>query len=858
MNFLLRTAQPTILDSSGVPELPKDTSAAPKRPNTLEGLIAEDPFPTPSTSDDGNGFGVASGNAEGLNEKAHVEIENHRDVTEEEGWITIPSRELPEDWADAHEISSFRSLHRSFIFPGEQLHILVCLSASKQDTVEIVTPFRVAALMNKNGLFAPGTKGNAPHSEIVKGEVNGTHKENGANQSSEVNGETTLATEEHNNKEENVPTGETLLKRESHKRRTEILLERFRNSHFFVRVAGSDEPLWCKKNISESFSVGSDRVGEKISGNDSGPKKNQKRGNLLSAVIERGDFDRNASGGVARNTVKCCSLPNGDIVVLLQVNIGTEIAEDPVLEVLQFEKYHTSNETHNSVDERNHDDPYGELLKWLLPLDCPVVPPVRPLSPPSLSSNLLAGSPSQRQGASSSGSQLFSFGHFRSYSMNSLPQATTAPAPAPPPPNPQQSFELEDWDRFSPQKTLKGQDVGNEGILSFRGVSLETQRFSVHCGLEGLYIPGRRWRRKLEIIQPVEIQSFVADCNTEDLICVQIKNVAPARTPDIIIFVDAINIIFEETSTGRPPITLPVACIEAGNDHRLPNLALRTGEQHSFILKPAPLVGKDSNAQGERTSRKPFPQGTITSLHRRMGSKSGEIRRDVANVDQYSVLVSCRCSCTDSRLFFKHPISWQPRVARDLLISVASEMSERTLGTSGASQLPVQVLTLQASNLTSEDLTLTVLAPASFTSPPSVISLNSAPSTPMGASDLKDWEQEISSLSRYDTVPLVSVKQKESDGGNRSLSLREPIIPTSDCIANTSLSCTHLWLQSTIPLGYVPSQSTATVRLELLPLTDGIITLDTLQVAVKEKGITYIPEQSLKIYSTSSIATGIS
>lgn len=39
-----------------------------------------------------------------------------------------------------------------------------------------------------------------------------------------------------------------------------------------------------------------------------------------------------------------------------------------------------------------------------------------------------------------------------------------------------------------------------------------------------------------------------------------------------------------------------------------------------------------------------------------------------------------------------------------------------------------QILTLQASNLTSEDLTLTVLAPASFTSP-SVVSLNS-PTTP--------------------------------------------------------------------------------------------------------------------------------
>lgn len=35
----------------------------------------------------------------------------------------------------------------------------------------------------------------------------------------------------------------------------------------------------------------------------------------------------------------------------------------------------------------------------------------------------------------------------------------------------------------------------------------------------------------------------------------------------------------------------------------------------------------------------------------------------------------------------------------------------------------------------------------------------------------------------------------------------------------------------------VPAQSTATIKLELLPLTDGIITLDTLHIDVKEKGI---------------------
>lgn len=35
----------------------------------------------------------------------------------------------------------------------------------------------------------------------------------------------------------------------------------------------------------------------------------------------------------------------------------------------------------------------------------------------------------------------------------------------------------------------------------------------------------------------------------------------------------------------------------------------------------------------------------------------------------------------------------------------------------------------------------------------------------------------------------------------------------------------------------MPAQSTATIKLEVLPLTDGIITLDSLQIDVKEKGI---------------------
>lgn len=212
--------------------------------------------------------------------------------------------------------------------------------------------------------------------------------------------------------------------------------------------------------------------------------------------------------------------------VLLQVNVGANLLEDPVLEILQFEKHQTKNVSSHSRDDVFHanQEPCGELLTWLLPLDNTLSPPARSLSPPPLITNPGIGSTSQRPNlAGTSGSQLFSFGTFRSYSMSAIPQ-TTAPPPAPvTTPSSKPKFELEDWDRFSYQKFVKNQKTDKEELLSFRGVSLEPERFSVCCGLEGVYVPGRRWRRKLEIIQPIEIHCFGADCNTDDLLCVQIK-----------------------------------------------------------------------------------------------------------------------------------------------------------------------------------------------------------------------------------------------------------------------------------------------------------------------------------------------
>lgn len=827
MNFLLRPNQTAAAAADHPPAPARKTP-----PATLEGLIADDKSPLVVTSgeDSRDSFGGENGNLTSTSALNFAPLDDkHIDVKEDQGWITIPFKELPDDWGSAPDMHWFSPLDRSFVFPGEQVHIVACLSASKQDT-EIITPFKVAAMMNKNGVgqSPKGQNGNVidkeSSSDAEQVEPNG-----------QVDGKIEI-------RHQGDLSASESLRMEDYRRQTQTLLQRFKDSHFFVRIAESGEPLWSKRGAKEA-SEGVD---------DSGSTKGEtaESGTSITAVIDSGRFDAQVSGGLARCSVKCSSLANGDIVVLLQVNVGVDALNEPVLEILQFEKHRDRDAMLESDMATNSAEcnPYGELLKWLLPLDNSHNAVNRPRSPP-----LVNASHKQSLSASSGGSQLFSFGHFRSYSMSSLPQ-NVPPVSSPPVSiaSSKPAFDLEDWERFASQKSTNNPKTGGQDLLSFRGVSLEPERFSVSCGLEGIYIPGRRWRKQLEIIQPVDIHTFAAYCNTDDLLCVQIKNVAPAHLPDIAVYIDAITIILEEASKSGPPLSVPLASIESGTNHSLPNLVLRRGEEHSFILKPATSVLKKSTTYNDKIIKPSRSKVGSRAASMRLPPKATvEGKRIItsSSSDKYAVLVSCRCNYSESRLFFKKPTDWRPRISRDLMISVASEISKQTLDlTSRVSRLPVQVLTLQASNLTSEDLTLTILAPASLTCPPSVLSLNSAPSSPSSFVGFPTTEKPS-------TVPRTAENQKEN--ATQSLSFDEQAVSVADAIPTTALRCTHLWLHSKVPLGCVPSQSTATIKLELLPLTDGIITLDTLQINVKEKGQIYIPEHALKINATSSIATGI-
>ncbi|KQK23601.1 uncharacterized protein LOC100846542 [Brachypodium distachyon] len=827
MNFLYRTAQ------SELPRIPeqdhrKDESSH-KSAKTLEGLIADDPYRTPvSAEEDGagnNGVGEIGGDAASAassDSKSSAPTGKHSDVSEDEGWITIPDTELPENWNDISDMAQLRPLDRCFLFPGEQVHIMACLSASQQDA-QVISPFRIAAVMSKiENSLQHSTNETSPVSE--NGDANGTAGDSSSH-GVEDNMESVELSDKESPSKQDIMETESLLRMEDHKLQTENMLRRFKRSNFFVRIAESDEPLWSKKRVAAT------KTTDEQSYSDSQGNSKVSRSNVYNTISDKGFFDGSTSGGVARDTARCYALQNGDIVVILQVNVGVSNMEDPVLEVLQFEKCISSNYIReNLVDGVPNaiEDPCRELLSWLLPLD-------RTLPPRSLSPATLNPSISHKQSYSAPGSQIFSLSHFRSYSMPS-PSSAQSPNIRPQP--------ISETQEFVPEKPAKTPDVINDGQLSFRGVPLEPERYSVRCGLEGVYLPGKRWSKKVEIIQPIEVHSFSAKCTAENLLCVLIKNIAPQHVEDIVVFIDAITVVFEEASKGGSPLSLPIASIEVGHGHSLPNLALRRGEEHSFILKPAIMSSRDrrSNSVVPLTLSLPKMTGAATNASVPRVSESS-----VPLTDQYAVLVSYHCNYTESKLFFKQATSWQPCAASDLMISVSSELSLRNPSPSArVPQLPVQVLTLEATNMTSENLTLTVLAPEASGSS-SVVSLNSAPTTPNGSYDNLNEPVRRSGLGKHGMGfqrlnSVVAGSPKESDNGGNRMS--------------TSAGCTHLWLQSAVPLGCIPARSSTTVKLELLPLTDGIITLDTLQITIKEKGLTYIPEHSLEIHACSGISAG--
>nr|KAJ0205451.1 hypothetical protein LSAT_V11C500250690 [Lactuca sativa] len=114
-------------------------------------------------------------------------------------------------------------------------------------------------------------------------------------------------------------------------------------------------------------------------------------------------------------------------------------------------------------------DPYGDLLKWLLPLKNSIPSPSPSLTPsPQMNSSSIRSSSKNVNPSATSASPIFSFGHFRSYSMSAIPPSDVPVLPS----SSMSSIDLEDQNQFSSRKSMDEKGEA-EGLLSFRGVPLE-------------------------------------------------------------------------------------------------------------------------------------------------------------------------------------------------------------------------------------------------------------------------------------------------------------------------------------------------------------------------------------------------
>ncbi|CAI5505155.1 unnamed protein product [Closterium sp. Naga37s-1] len=288
--------------------------------------------------------------------------------------------------------------------------------------------------------------------------------------------------------------------------------------------------------------------------------------------------------------------------------------------------------------------------------------------------------------------------------------------------------------------------VGWEGLLSFRGVPLEPQRFSGNCGRLGPFVPGRKWVRGVRVLQPLCVESYTAECGHEDVICVMVENILPREgaTAGVILYVDSISLEARSSVSMSLQQSLPVhvARLESGSSKEaLPGLPLRPGEQHSFIITPqcsgnAQIVkapsgaNKDAGGRGRRPggagagggSAKGGPlsggnEGSSNSLAAafsfgRLTEKAAVLEEESEGEDmpvdsspEYSLIISCSCSHTAAQLRYRHPLAWRPRPPRDLLLSISPDniscSPTSSTSSSSSSLLPASTNSTAASSSSS-------------------------------------------------------------------------------------------------------------------------------------------------------------
>eukprot|EP00850_Spirogloea_muscicola_P012682 SM000083S22729 [mRNA] locus=s83:128706:135173:- [translate_table: standard] len=774
--------------------------------------------------------------------RARMPIEGHRVVGLDEGGVILPQGPLPDLVASSApaEVAAIVPRARDFVFAGEQLRIVVYLSPAKQQQ-------------------STGAAAKLPEHTFVRRTSSTVYLQN----SPQVLERRDMASR-----------SQALIRDEAFAEASRAALESAARSVFHVRLTSPDGYPSTRVGVRTALHHG-----------------------CTPLVAEGPAAEHGAAGGLTR-AASMSALPNGDVVIVLQVVVASSfVGSDAVLEVLQYER---SDSGGDSMDESLAD---LNLLRWLLPLE--VASTALPLDTAAAAA-ASAGRASPPPASLPMSSSTPSFSSLAGFSFSS-----TSSAPSPPRPTaaaaaaglaaslrlPTGSKSSSTSGTVSPPLYLDDElggralytpdGVGNEGLLSFRGHTLDPQRFAAQWGLDGLHTPGRKWVRHVAVLMPLTIESFAAECDMSDLICVLVENVLPASGngagSGVTMFIDAVSL---ECEGEWPAAAGPLVSLEVGEPHRLPDLPLRPGEQHSFVLR-SNLKRQPAEAQPQRQ-----PEDRLDS--RGLQSAQGERAGVHVGVKepQFSVLLSCRSSHSESSLLFRHHLSWSPRPRRDVLLSVSQESpasrsstASSTAHTSSLSHqfIKSQAVSVHATNLTSEELHLTLLAPVSLaatalgrltfpTSPmhggppprtgsapaplfPHREALNGDHDSPLTGSG----ERRAHNRSSSSQGPLLPpVRRMESLLGAAAVAVSQRQASLSAAAASTAADApsvaepsprSYLWLQSVAPMGKVPPHSTTTICCELLPLVDGIITLDTLHVSTKQRDVLFIPEKPLQIYA---------
>lgn len=193
--------------------------------------------------------------------------------------------------------------------PGEQFHIIIHISVHHPEVPGIITPFKVAAAIEKGAQSADqvsdsmqdpaySSQENLLDNLKIKTPKSAKSSLKGKWFNTTPGGNLVAISEwldEQQSEDDAVPS-------ESQRRRTAMLLESFKNSHFHVKIGKRAEATATELQDS---------------GDEEGPDEETPAipHGCRPVVTEDGKFEPLAAGGLARGSTSCWSLKNGDVVV---------------------------------------------------------------------------------------------------------------------------------------------------------------------------------------------------------------------------------------------------------------------------------------------------------------------------------------------------------------------------------------------------------------------------------------------------------------------------------------------------------------------------------------------------------------